>query len=278
MDFTIKKYLVFLKALQNEKCSFQTFQEFIENPKDKAIVLRHDVDKYPSFSLKFAQIQHELGIKGTYFFRIVPQSLQPNIIEEIAKLEHEIGYHYEDIDIAAKQIRRESGSRKLSGGNRELSEDLLAKKAVEFFEIHLEKLRKYYPVNTICMHGSPLSKYDNKLVWEYYNYRDFGIIGEPYYDVDFSKVLYLTDTGRRWDGDKVSVRDRIGSRESGVGNQEFKNTQDIIEAAQNNLLPPQIMFTFHPQRWTNHPYYWCKELVMQNAKNVVKRVIVKRDN
>jgi hypothetical protein len=35
-----------------------------------------------------------------------------------------------------------------------------------------------------------------------------GIIGEPYFDVDFSKMLYLTDTGRRWDGGIVSVRDK----------------------------------------------------------------------
>ena len=61
------------------------------------------------------------------------------------------------------------------------------------------------------MHGSPLSKYDNKLLWKYYNYRDFGIIGEPYFDVDFSKVLYLTDTGRRWNGNRVSIRDKISS-------------------------------------------------------------------
>ncbi len=38
-----------------------------------------------------------------------------------------------------------------------------------------------------------------------------GIIGEPYFDVDFSRVFYLTDTGRRWDGDAVSVRDKVKS-------------------------------------------------------------------
>lgn len=43
---------------------------------------------------------------------------------------------------------------------------------------------------------------------KYYDYRNYGIIAEPYFDLDFSKVLYLTDTGRRWDGNKVSMRDR----------------------------------------------------------------------
>jgi len=58
------------------------------------------------------------------------------------------------------------------------------------------------------MHGSLLSKWDNWDLREKYDYRDFGIIAGPYFDVDFDEVLYLTDTGRRWDGDKVSVRSK----------------------------------------------------------------------
>ncbi len=100
-------------------------------------------------------------------------------------------------------------------------------------------------------------------------YKDFGIIGEPYFDVDFSKVLYLTDTGRRWDGEKVSVRDKV------MTNDKLKSTDDIIRAANEGLLPDQIMITTHPQRWTYNPIAWTKELVMQNMKNVVKGVLVK---
>jgi hypothetical protein len=29
-------------------------------------------------------------------------------------------------------------------------------------------------------------------------------------------------------------------------------------------------FTFHPQRWTDQPLPWAKELVLQNTKNVAK--------
>ncbi len=35
------------------------------------------------------------------------------------------------------------------------------------------------------------------------------------------------------------------------------------------------MITFHPQRWTDKPGPWVKELVWQNVKNLVKRLIVK---
>jgi hypothetical protein len=47
------------------------------------------------------------------------------------------------------------------------------------------------------MHGSPRSKFDNKELWSKYNYRDLGIIGEPFFDIDFDDFFYLTDTGRR---------------------------------------------------------------------------------
>ncbi len=67
----------------------------------------------------------------------------------------------------------------------------------------------------------------------------------------------------------------------GVGvikRQHFRSTDDIIKAANDGLLPDQIMITTHPQRWTKIPIAWTKELVMQNVKNVVKGVLVKKLN
>lgn len=54
-----------------------------------------------------------------------------------------------------------------------------------------------------------MSKWDNRLLWKSDVYRGFGLIDEPYFDLNFNIVLYLTDTGRRWDGHVVSVRDKI---------------------------------------------------------------------
>ncbi|NOQ25980.1 MAG: hypothetical protein GQ564_11510 [Bacteroidales bacterium] len=262
MDFTLKTYQSLLTNLKGQGYTFQTFHEFLEKPEKKSIILRHDVDKLPENSLEFAQLQKELGIKGCYYFRIVPQSFIPEIIKKIAGLGHEIGYHYEDIDLASKSIKYQNAKHKT------LKEKELAEKAIELFEKNLIELRKYYPVKTICMHGSPLSKFDNRLLWKYYNYRDYGIVGEPYFDVDFSDILYLTDTGRRWDGDAVSIRDKVKSTK--VKDKNFNSTSDIIKAVENEGLPNQIMFTFHPQRWTDKPLPWVKELVLQNTKNIVK--------
>ncbi len=49
----------------------------------------------------------------------------------------------------------------------------------------------------------------------------------------------------------------------------FNRTDEIIDAANKGKLPNQIMFTFHPQRWTDNKTLWYKELVVQNLKNQV---------
>jgi hypothetical protein len=50
---------------------------------------------------------------------------------------------------------------------------------------------------------------------------------------------------------------------------------DIIEAAENGLLPDKIMLNVHPQRWDDRFGPWVKELVWQNVKNVIKRLMLK---
>lgn len=254
MDFTIKTYQTLLKSLLESDYKFQAFWEFIENPFQKTIILRHDVDLLPYNSLRFAQIQAELGIKGSYYFRAIPESWDEKVIKEIVYMGHEIGYHYENLTTC--------------------NGDLVA--AIDDFKFNLEKLRKLTSVSTICMHGSPRSKYDSRDLWKKINYQDYGIIGEPYFDIDFNSVFYLTDTGRRWDGWKMSLRDKIPQQDEWIKNEmTFHSTNDIVKAIIENRLPDQIMFTFHPQRWTSKPIPWMKELVFQNIKNQIKKFIVK---
>jgi hypothetical protein len=168
--------------------------------------------------------------------------------------------------------------------------DELLERGIESFDENLRTLRQYADIKTICMHGSPLSRWDSRLLWTKYDYREFGLIGEPYFDINFNEVLYLTDTGRRWDGDAVSVRDkpldavdefivpvktapdkpRLSER------YRFHTTFDIIQAAQEDRLPDKMMITVHPQRWTSRALPWVWELVWQNVKNVVKWGVVRK--
>ncbi len=251
MDFTLNIYKKLLESLKQNGYSFYTFEEYCSGKAaGKYVILRHDVDLNAGHSVATARVEAEMGIKASYYFRVVPQSNQPDKIRSIAALGHEIGYHYEDLS--------------LFKGNTSL--------AIDHFDNRLFHFRKFYPVKTICMHGSPTSKYDNRNIWKFYNYRDFGIIGEPYFDVDFNEVFYLTDTGRCWDGERFSVRDKVNS----TFKQSYHATNDIIQAANSGSLPLKIMITTHPQRWTNNVGEWVLEFVLQNLKNIVKRLIVKK--
>ena len=247
LDFTIKTYKQLLIQLKNCGYSFSTFEKYIgnKNKTDKIIILRHDVDKSPINSLKFAKIENEFNISASYYFRIVKKSNNPDIISQISNLGHEIGYHYEDLALAKGDVN----------------------KTINLFVKHLTYFRQFYPVKTICMHGSPLSKYDNRNIWSTNSYLDYDIIGEPYFDIDLTRVAYLTDTGRKWNADSENVRDKVDSPFSF----DFSSTFDVINALNNEELPKTIMINTHPQRWTDHKLLWLNELVMQNCKNAVKR-------
>lgn len=249
-DFTLSVYKDLLQTLVAAGYSFQSFEEYFLAPKEKVVILRHDVDLKAINSLHTAEIENEFGIKASYYFRFIPQSNQPTVIKEIVNLGHEIGYHYEDLA--------------LFRGDKT--------KAIQHFEKQLSYFRQFYPIQTICMHGSPTSKIDNRSIWQYFTYRDFGIIAEPNFDIDFNKVFYLTDTGRCWDGNSFSVRDKVTS----TYNLSFHTTTDIITGLKKGELPTQIMINTHPQRWTDNKIEWYKELIMQNIKNIVKKVLIKQ--
>ncbi len=261
MDFTLSVYKDLLATLKEGGFGFQTFKEFLGEPGERVVILRHDVDLLPLNSLATARIEHDMGINGSYYFREVQQSFDESIMQEIEGMGHEVGYHYECMHSAGSRLGR-------------ASEKVVIDDAYEDFKSNLKRFRKIVTVTTIAMHGSPRSRFNNLDLWKKYDYRELGIIGEPYLDLDFLDVLYLTDTGRRWDGKKVSVRDRV---ESGFAGPEFvfRSTHDIISAAKEGRLPSRIMINVHPQRWTDSAWPWMRELVWQNMKNVIKGLLMK---
>lgn len=220
----------------------------------RGFLLRHDVDLRPQNSLATAQLEAELGIRAVYYFRAVPESWDEDVIRSISALGHEIGYHYESLTTCNGDVDA----------------------AWLDFCQNLERLRALAPVTSICMHGSPRSPYDSKDIWKKYDYRTRYIYFEPYLDTDFSQTFYLTDTGRRWDGYKVSVRDRIPKYQEEWTEQGlvYHSTDDIIRAAKAGTLPRCLMITTHPQRWNPFGPAWVKELVLQSAKNGVKRLLI----
>lgn len=241
MDFTIEKYDELLEALASHK-----------NHR-----IRHDVDLRPEFSLRVAQAEAKKGMKATYYFRSMHFASHADIIRAIVDLGHEAGYHYECLTTTCG--------------------DMAA--AYEDFCHNLERLRRLVPVRTACAHGSPRSPWNSQDIWQEHDIHALGIDYEPMLDTDFSRTLYLTDTGRQWDGYKVSVRDKVPGHQE-QWQQEgltFHTTDDIINALTNHnhlIHRNALQINTHPQRWMPFGTQWLAEAGIQWWKNIAKRLIV----
>ncbi len=244
MDFTLRKYRELVRSFVESGYRIVTVRQYLESaPLGKVLVLRHDVDEQPQNALKMAEAEKELGVQATYYFRRVPKSDYPDVIRRIAAMGHEIGYHYEDLT--------------LSDG------DLSA--AIASFSRNLEYFRQYYPVKTVCMHGSSSSKYDNREIWKQVRLEDYGLIGEPYLSFNFNQVYYLTDTGYAWDGGKYAVRDKVNSAFS----LSFHQTEEVIDAVRSERFPEQSLILAHTL-WTDSLPLWTFLHLREFFRNRVK--------
>jgi len=253
-DFTPKVYLQLLESALHAGYTFSTFADFQSGKVStgKCILIRHDIDATPLKALDFAKVENENGIRSTFYFKTRENLFDKQVMVEISGLSHEIGYHYEDFSNA----RGDPG------------------KAIRSFEENLALMRTCVPVTTICMDGSILSKWNNLDLWNTFNYHDYGIIGEPYIDLDFTKMLYLTDTGRLWNANKFSRYDKVKTPIKYF----YKSSFDILHDINSGNLPDLIMITTHPQRWHESIIPWAIELITQRMKNILKYAIIKINN
>lgn len=249
-EFTFKSIRAVYEEFLKNGYEVISFLEYLKNSnREKVMILRHDVDRFPKQSLKMAKLEHELGVTATYYFRTRKTTYKPDIINEIKNMGHEIGYHYENLTDC--------------NGNYE--------KSIEEFEQHLNSLREYYPIETICMHGSPMSKWDNKDVWKKYNYKKYGIIAATSFDIDYDKFFYITDNGWGWNNFKVSVRDKVKTK----FDIPIENTDHLIQLIADGKLPNYVMINAHPDTFFDDYFSWFLNKSMIKSKNIVKKQIVR---
>jgi hypothetical protein len=191
---------------------------------EKTVLLRHDVDRLPATALATAKAENEIGVKGTYFFRVKPGTYKKDIIEAIAGLGHEIGYHYETLADARGDFARARG----------------------LFEECLGRLRELYPVVSASMHSRPLSRWDNRTFWDRYPLSDFGLLGETYRSIDHHRYAYVADSGRNWNADRNVVWDSV----DGAALPRIENgTRGLIREIRGGRTIRKTQLLIHPNRW-----------------------------
>ena len=301
IDFNLRTYRILIETLIAKNFQFLTVEQYFlpprfltKSPSRSLIIMRHDVDRKPENALRMAILENKLGVKSTYYFRTIPQTLKPGIIREVASLGHEIGYHYENLCDAEIFMKNENpvkysrssnftgqecnppssqflGLRRTRMKNTEKYKEKLFDLAIRDFEKNLSKLREIVPIKNIAMHGRPTSKWDSRLLWDKYNYKNYGITSEPYFDIDFNEVLYITDAGRSWNNENINLRDKVVSK----FNFSFNHTEEIISAISQNKLPDKIMINIHPEHWAGLVNEWYKIWIMRKIKNTIKNIILR---
>jgi hypothetical protein len=99
-DFTLENYRRLVKIAKGKGFQFILHKdEFV--PERKDVIWRHDVEFEPDIALKMAEIEHEEGAVGSYFFQLhspfynLLNKHYSNIFNDIRKLGHLVGLHFD---------------------------------------------------------------------------------------------------------------------------------------------------------------------------------------
>lgn len=251
-DFTYEKYRELLEAGLANGYTVATVREYLRRKSlpERLIVVRHDVDRKPANALDMARIEADLGVRTTYYFRTVGETADPTVVSEIESLGHEVGYHYEDLD-------RTDG-------------DMAA--AHRSFEAELAGLRELADVDTVCMHGNPLTSHDNRDMWRdgHPDLDAYDLLGEAYLSMDFSDLTYFSDTGRTWRDGALKVKD---VPPEGAEKQVQVDATDELVGLLADGEPERLYVLVHPNRWAENYVEFLTEAAKDTTINAGKRVL-----
>ena len=194
------------------------------------VAVKHDVEVSVGKALRFARIENRYGIRATYFFQadLLPRSA--GAISEIAKMGHEIAYHYDVLDS--------------SKGDMEV--------AAKDFSKNLRLFEKIgFSVKTVCPHGNPLMERDG---WK--SNKDFfrsDLVKEKFpgiFDVivNGEEIIvnghgYVSDAGYAWKEIKsICDNDTVPGEDV-----PLEGTAGLLRCVQSH---PRIIISSHPHRWS----------------------------
>jgi hypothetical protein len=127
-------------------------------------------------------------------------------------------------------------------------------------------------VKTISMHGSPLSKYDNRDLWKRYDFKEFGIVGEAYLSISSKAVNYFSDTGRSWNW-KNKMRDFMVDNNNDKDLIGVNTTDELINLIKSGRVE-SLYILAHPERWASNKSEWAFNYIKDFVFNAGKKVLV----
>ncbi|MFW0778065.1 MAG: hypothetical protein ACN2B6_10155 [Rickettsiales bacterium] len=114
-DFSHRYYRHMLQSALDDGREFLLFTEFDPVKHERVVILRHDIDLCLYSAAALARIEHEMGVRATYFIRLNSTFYNPfsqhefPLLQEIVSLGHAIGLHFDPSFYEAQSIEMIEG-------------------------------------------------------------------------------------------------------------------------------------------------------------------------
>lgn len=101
LDFSLRSYSETLEAYREAGYAVTRFADYLDDPQQKHLILRHDIDNDIELAARVARVNADAGCSATFFLRVHARgynllSLQSlRIVREMESLGHEVQLHLE---------------------------------------------------------------------------------------------------------------------------------------------------------------------------------------
>jgi hypothetical protein len=223
-----------LKAALGAGYQVVTLEDFLDGTVESAhgpvLVLRHDVDQCAGAALRMSDLELELGLRSTWYFRW--RTARPAVIEELRRRGGEIGLHYETLSREALDGdgAGEPGPAALDAARERLREEIATFVAL------------FGPIRSVAAHGDT---------------RAPGIRnGELLRDQEWTEygVDYDANDAMRRHPLAAWLTDRSGA-EGG-----WSDDTDPFSLLRRGATP--ILCLTHPNNWVSGPALWWDRLLV----------------
>jgi len=158
-----------LKASLGAGYQAVTLEDFLDGAvrpeRGPILILRHDVDQHPRSALRMSDVEVELGLRSTWYFRW--RTADRAVIEELRRRGGEIGLHYETLSREA--LRSGSPAATHSARAIEVARDRLREEIAIFGG-------RFGPIRSVAAHGDTrVPGVRNGILLRDQEWSDFGV-------------------------------------------------------------------------------------------------------
>jgi hypothetical protein len=195
---------------------------------ERVMIMRHDVDQHPRSALTMAEIESDLGIRSSWYFRW--RTAHPDVVAALREQGFEVGLHYETLT-----------RRALEKGGEPASEEAIAESRAQLREEIAAFERIFGPIRSVVPHG------DSRI--------------PAVHNAELLRGEDCSAYGIEFDGNEA-MRGRgiaywLTDRTTAEGG--WKDGTDPEELLAGAASP--ILCLTHPNNWTSGPALWLDRIM-----------------